>query len=302
MKYDLTVTINNRLALESISKMKWSYFNVYFLTELRDLYLVCANYTISGIPFLLSLYKNKEIKSENGKVWNKRNLLELTNALKKLGLISETFAPLRGSLFLSTIGTPLTLEDKDVFRSIFYSYERFKSFHRLFESSGYVIVSKNNQSRFYNTFITGIENANAYYIPDDSSEIMRFWDVFLKWGAILEEYDRCLFKSIGLDTNLKGLGISLVYKTHKIPDDFSILDFAAQVIGSSYISIIDLMWLIIKTYFFSIKDIKERILEECFTSNTYSLQSTSAIFIEEEEKRMLPRVGSTYMSHLLRLS
>lgn len=302
MKHDLVVTINNRLILESISEMKWSYFNVYFLTELRDLYLVCRSYKIDSIPFLLSVYNSNGIKSENGKVWNKRNLLELTNALKKIGLISETFIPLRGALFFSTLGEPLTLEDKEVFRNIFYSYDRFKSFHRLFESNGYVIATKNNRCRFYNSFITEIENATEYYIPEGSSEIMRFWDVFLKWGAVLNEYDRCLFKSIGVETNLKGLGISWVYKTQKIPQNFSILEFATQAIGSSYISIIDLIWLVIKTHFFSIKDIKERILEECLSSNTYSLQSTSAIFIEVEEKRLLPRIGSTYMSHLLKLS
>ena len=161
---------------------------------------------------------------------------------------------------------------------------------------------KKNNSRFYNAFVVGIENATEYYIQDTRSEIMRFWDVFLKWGTILGDYDRCLFRSVGLECNLDGLGISWVYRTQRMPDQFSVLEYATEEIGTQYISIIDLVWLIIKNKFFAIEDIKERILSECLTSKAYSLQSTSAIFIEEDEKRILPRVGTTYMSHLLRLN
>lgn len=302
MKYTANFSIYNSRALESISEMKWSYFNVYFLTELRDLYITCTKYNIDGIPSLLSIYEKNVIKSENGKIWNKRNLLELTNALKKIGFISNSFAPLRGPLFSSSIGQPLTMDDKKVFREIFYSYDRFKDFHKLFESLNYVVAYKKGNSRFYNAFVVGVDYATEYYIQDKSSEVMRFWDVFLKWGAILGDYDRCLFKSVGLETNLNGLGISWVFRTKKIPDQFSVLEYATEKIGTQYISIIDLVWLIIKNKFFAIEDIKELILKECFNSTAYSLQSTSAIFIEEEEKRMLPRVGATYMSHILRLS
>lgn len=298
----LKYSITKHCTFESSSEMKWSYFNVYFLTELRDLYLICSHYNITGIPFLLNIYNQTIIKSENGKDWNTRNLLELSNALKKLGLISHDFSPLRGKLFSSHLGEPLANEDKDIFREIFYSYDRFKDFHKLFDSFNFITTRKLNRSRFNNSFIVGIDDAIEYSINEQSSEIMRFWDVFLKWGSVLSAYDRCLFKSVALDCNLKGLGVSWVYKTREIPDDFSILEFATQSLGTNYISIIELTWLIIKTQFFSIDNIKERIIKECLTSDIYSLQSTSAIFIDEEEKRLLPRIGTTYMSHLLRLS
>ena len=302
MKHTLKFTVNSHQALKSSSEMKWSYFNVYFLSELRDLYLVCYSQDIEDIPSLLSVYQNKAINSVNGKAWNKRNLLELANALKKIGLISNKFSPLYGMLFTSEIGHPLTTEDKKVFREIFHTYERFKDFHNLFDEGGFVVASKKNGCRFFNSFIVGVEDATEYYIPDSSSEVMRFWDVFLKWGAILGEYERCLFKSIGLDYNLDGLGISWVYRTKEIPEDFSVLEFATKEIGTQYISIIDLIWLIVKSNSFSIDDIKRQLLDECLDSDKYSLQSTSAIFIEEEEKRMLPKIGTTYMSHLLRLN
>lgn len=302
MKYTANFSICSSCALESISEMKWSYFNVYFLTELRDLYIICTIYDIDGIPSLLSIYEKNDIKSENGKIWNKRNLLELTNALKKLGLISNNYTPLKGSIFSSTVGNPLTLSDKEAFSRIFFSYDRFKDFHDLFSTNGYVIAYKKGNCRFYNTFIVGNENQTEYYIQNTSSEVMRFWDVFLKWGAILGFYDRCLFKSVGLESNLVGSGISLIYRIQKMPDHFSVLEYATVEIGTQYISIIDLIWLIVKNKFFAINDIKERIVKECLTSNAYSLQSTSAIFIEEEEKRILPKIGNTYMSHLLRLN
>lgn len=302
MAQTLKYNITRHCAFESPSEIKWSYFNVYFLTELRDLYLICSNSNITGIPSLLNIYNQADIKSDNGKDWNSRNLLELSNALKKIGLISHNFSPLHGKLFSSLVGEPLSKEDKGVFRRIFYTYDRFNDFHKLFDSFNCITACKKNKSRFYNTFIVGFDEATEYFINERSSEIMRFWDVFLKWGTVLGVYDRCLFKSVALDCNLKGLGISWVYRTREIPENFSILEFATQAIGSNYISILDLTWLIIKKLFFSIDDIKDRILKECYTSNAYSLQSTSAIYIDEEEKKILPRIGTTYMSHLLRLS
>jgi hypothetical protein len=251
---------------------------------------------------LLEYYLNNNILSANGKIWTKRNLLELVNALKKIGLISSSFEALKGNLFSSKINTSLSDGDKNIFSKIFHSYDRFIDFHNLFLPCNYVMAYKEGQSRFYNRFIVGEENSIEYFINEENSEVMRFWDVFLKWGTLLGEYDRCLLKSIGLAANIKGMGMSLVYKVRKIPTSYSVLAFASEQIGTSYVSITDLMWKIICSEFFAINDIKQRLVEECIVSDSYKLQSTSAIYIEEEEKRMLPKIGTTYMSHLLKIS
>lgn len=301
MTKNVEIIVSSRDKLQTPPSQKWSYFNVYFLTELRDLYVICACQSIENIPMLLEYYLNNNILSENGKRWSNRNLLELSNALKKVGLISNSFDALRGELFTSKINTPLSKEDKNIFSEIFHSYDRFIDFHNLFNPYDSVTIYKEGGSRFYNRFVVGEDNSIEYYIEEGYSEVMRFWDVFLKWGMLLGEYDRCLFKSVGLSSNIKGLGMSWVYKVRKIPASYSILSFVNEQFGTSYISVIDLMWKIIRNEFFSIDDVKQRLIEECINSDSYKLQSTSAIYIEEEEKRLLPKIGATYMSHLLRI-
>lgn len=293
MNRTVDIIVSHRDKLQTPPSQKWSYFNVYFLTELRDLYIVCATQSIENIPMLLEYYLNNNILSENGKKWSKRNLLELANALKKLGLISNSFDVLKGKLFSSKINTPLSDNDKNIFSEIFHSYDRFIDFHNLFRHYDSVMTYKKGGSRFYNRFVVGEANSIEYYIEEGYSEIMRFWDVFLKWGTLLGEYDRCLFKSVGLTSNIKGLGTSWVYKVRKIPTSYSILAFVDAQFGTSYVSIIDLMWEIIRKEFFSIADVKQRLIEECIVSDSYKLQSTSAIYIEEDEKRLLPRIGAT---------
>ena len=85
----------------------WSYSYVYYLRNLKDIYLLLCKYPDTpNISKLLLLCKSDNVQTENGKEWNLRYLLEFVNALKNFGLIDSSSIPLKGTLFESEINAP----------------------------------------------------------------------------------------------------------------------------------------------------------------------------------------------------
>lgn len=104
IKIDIQNFEKKKLSLAPSGKnTAWSYFNVYSLRDFRDIYnVIYKNSNVRSLSSLLSYCNELRIKSESGKAWSERNLLEIVNALKKTELLDlKSMEPLADGLFKS---------------------------------------------------------------------------------------------------------------------------------------------------------------------------------------------------------
>ena len=283
---------------------RWSYSFVYYLEDLRNIYWIYEKYDIDSIPALFQRCKDLNLKSWNGKAWNQRNLLELVNALKNFGLLSieSNNVSTRGLFKESSPEIPLFEEDKKVFSEIYRTYFRFREFHQLFSGSESVIYYIQG-GRFTNRFILTKEPPYRIVgISDEHADMMRFWDVFIKWGQSLDMLRKYPLKPFNICTDMSVKGLSIAYLSHEMPEDFSVFEYMSTKMQGSYLYIPDVVYSIISARGYSVDDILEKIVEESVSKpNDYRAQSTSAIFINEKENFLFPKIGNTYITHLLKL-
>lgn len=286
----------------------WSYFNVYSLRDFKDIYNVYYhNECVRSIPKLYEYCKNAGIISESGKIWTERNLLEIVNALKKTGLLdSKSSSPLCGNIFHSTYNHELTTSDKESLKKVFINYFRFVDFMKIFQNgnSHYdnFIIAYMDGCRFFNRFID-IKNKVAYYLSDNKKNVMRFWDVFTKWGMTLHLINKCSLNALNIDccTDEVKKGYLLNFAV-PLPVQFSILKFMDENFSIECVYIPELERELILRFKFHIEDIKVALINECIKkSHEYRLQRITAIFIEPGERTLFPFVDGTYMSHILKL-
>lgn len=300
----------------------WSFSYVYFLRELRDIYLIISKCKIVNKSIILKKCIEERVLPEgNNCEWTERNILERINALINFGLISKDGEILNKNIFNSSIGSELTTEDKNVFKKIFFKYFRFREIiswmiepsveNRLelmsLVDEDYVIENSRvifpfiSEGRFVNSFFFDLsDNADVFYIDVKNSDLMRFWDVFVKWGVSLDLLDRFQLKWADVSVLPQVKSLSCVYFTRKIQDNFSVIEFISNNYKSNYIYIPQLVLDIVMSYRFSISDIKNLIIVQSIDNrDKISMQRTSEIFIEEKEKVLLPKHRNTYVSHLL---
>lgn len=285
----------------------WSYSYVYYLRNLKDIYVLLYKNGGISIPQLLTLCKTDNVQTENGKDWNGRYLLEFVNALKNFDLIDENNNPTRGNLFESGINEPLTLLDKSVFVNIYSDYFRFQEFHNLFggfsnTENSMIVYAYMDNCRFYNRFVCAEKNT-VFYIENRHQDMMRFWDVYTKWGTTLQVLNKCSLSSLDiLSPNEELKNAYLLNIAIPVPDSFSILDFMNQELGARYVYIPEIERELIMRHRFSIDSIKDKIIKETNSrSNEYRMQRTSEIFVDNNTKSLLPYVENVYMSHVIKL-
>lgn len=286
---------------------RWSYSNVYYLRNIKDIYLLLYKNDFRSIPIVTEYCLINNVVSENGKKWNNRYILEIINALKNFGLLDSNNNPLHGQLFESEVNEPLSQQDNTIFKDIFFSYFRFQEFHRLFGNinnslRSRVVYAYMEKSRFYNCFICADINT-VFFIEHEHQDMMRFWDVYTKWGTTLNVLNKCSLPALDISSNNEELkNAYLLYYSFPIPRDFSVLDFISQELTSDYIYIPDLERELLYRYKFSIPDIKNKIIEEILLrSDEYRLQRTSEIFVDSRTKPLLPLIENTFMSHIIKL-
>ena len=285
----------------------WSYSYVYYLRNLKDIYLLLYKYGGISIPKLLKICKTDNVQTENGKEWNERYLLEFVNALKNFDLIDTNNNPTSDSLFESRINEPLTPRDKSVFVKIYANYFRFREFHNLFgdfsnRENSMIIYAYMDNCRFYNRFVCADKNA-VFYIENDHQDMMRFWDVYTKWGTTLYVLNKGSLASFDISTlNDELKNAYLLNLSVPVPENFSILDYVSNVLNSKYIYIPELERDLIFRYKYSIDSIKEKlVIETNQRSNEYRLQRTSEMLVDGNTKVLLPYVENVYMSHIIKL-
>ena len=295
---------------------KWSYSYVYFLEDLKLVYNLLCDDATRTIPHLLNTCNSHNIISNSGKKWTNRNLLEIVNALKNFGLISiDENKPINVNLF-GNKEDELTEQDVRIFKDIYISYFRFREFHQLFIDSeqqpsldilyneSNPIYSFSSYGRFVNSFMIDCDNYERIIeIDKKDSEIMRFWDVYIKWGETLGLIEKFPLKAWGIHFIPSVKSLNIVYYKKLMPRNYSIFDFIDNEYQTEYIYIPDIIKLLITKERFALKDIKSKLIDECIKmSHRYRAQSTSAIFVQKKEDFLFPLMGNTYITHLLKLS
>ena len=142
-----------------------------------------------------------------------------------------------------------------------------------------------------------------FYIEDQHQDMMRFWDVYTKWGTTLQVLNKCSLSSLEISSQNEELkNAYLINLSVPVPDNFSILDYVTNVLNSKYIYIPALERELIIEYRFSIESVKEKlVIETNQRSNEYRLQRTSEMLVDGNTKALLPYVENVFMSHLIKL-
>lgn len=319
MKYEINIRQANVEYMvpqhEPTEGKRWSFSFVYYLEDLRNIYRIYDEFEIDSIPALYKKCEEIGLASWNGKKWNQRNLLELVNALKNFQLLSVDNKVSKKGLFADCrVEEPLTEDEKKVFKNIYLSYFRFCEFHKLFVKDWDYDSNKNltatkpliyymQGARFTNRFILSTEpEIEIVGLSNEHSDMMRFWDVFLKWGVSLNMIRKYPLKPFGINTIPPTKGLSITYFYNKIPKGFSVFEYMLKEMQGSYLYIPDVIYSLIFDKHFAAEDVLIKIVEESMTNpDIFRAQSTSAIFIDEKENFLFPKLGNTYITHLLKL-
>lgn len=304
---------NNFVPLPEMEEKGWSYSSVYFLEDIRDVYILYKARVYRTIEDIYD--KIKEADTVNGKLrkWTKRQVLEIVNALRNFGLLSLDGKTLKNVLFETEIGQPLSEKDKEIFVDIYLNYFRFKEFHSFFlQASKYTIDDLQNNSqmiltsitsgRFINFVIRKIgDQIETTEFADKYSAVKRFWDVYLKWGTFLGLLNKFPVKQVGITTNPSVKALQCVYFKKDMPVDFSVFEYLLSKFRDTYIYIPDAIYSIAQNLRYSLEDIKQKLLDECMYRDEYRAQSTSSFYINQKENFLFPKLGNTYITHLLKI-
>lgn len=303
----------------------WSFFNVYSIRELRDIFIIYSkNEGLSLFEFTSIV--NQYVKYEE-REWNERRVLEILNALKNLKMIGGDVKTISNPFPYEELNGPLTPHDKEIFILHFFSYFRFKEISSWFISpeelfhQDYIYLTKerilneskvicyySNNSRFTNTFLylDNIHSHIRYAIPNHMSHVMRFWDVYLKWGTtlgILEKFSLSVL-NIKIDAS-KDVNVAYFIMPFK---KFDFISYVRTRFNSRDIFIPQIIFEIAKEFKYSIEEIKRFILEEIKTNDKLTYERTSEIFIikgKQSEKKIKEatylylQIDDNYISHLI---
>lgn len=304
----------------------WSFFNIYSLRELRDIYLVHKENINLNVP-KLSKIVNQKVNYED-KIWSERRVLENINALKNIKLLDQDGGILKDIFSRSEINSPLTKDELSVFSDIFFSYFRFKElsswfispskeFHKDFEKltkANFIDDSKPilyfaDKNRFTDTFLYDDQPLkDKYIISNKMSHLMRFWDVYLKWGLILGIIDKFNLSTLNIKTK-DNKELSMAYFTKPFVT-FDLMDYIRDraSLNTRNIFIPQLIFEIAKENRYSVNEIKAFIISQIQENDKLTYERTSEIFIikgKQSKKKireatyLYPTINDNYVSHLI---
>ena len=324
MQYPLPFFNEEEAKVNSSNEKGWSYSYVYHFIELKNVFIALKNIQylgkddfskkaiISGLPYSKT-------------PWDSRRILEQLNALINFELISKDYKIYKSYFLEDKYTNKLTGKDFELFTEIYHNYFRFKEIHSWLINPiqenhvsflGQVTaenLSKNSkpifpfliENRFNDAFIFSLsDNADIFRIPNDKNNnnggLMRFWDVYIKWGQELKLIEKFNLKNLDyeLSNNLKSL--SCVYYVNTEEPRFNLMDFIKSEFQGKHIHIPKLILKIALKYRYRIDDIKKLIIEQAVSnSNMISLQRTSEVFIRSTEINFVPKFNDSYISHIL---
>lgn len=316
---------NEERAKEYSSSGKgWSYSFVFDLLELKNVYIALKN-----IPYTSkNEFSEKAIRSGlpySKTPWEGRRILEHLNALINFGLITSTYEIVNNAFPESAYSKVLTDLDRDLFTKIYHEYFRFREIHswllnpiqtdhaefirsvndtRLAQDSKPIFPFQMT-GRFNDAFILSLtNNTDIFRMPsngdDTNGALLRFWDVYVKWGQELKLLEKFNLKNLDYQLSASGRSLSCVYYVSKEMPHLDLWEFIRSEYSGNYIHIPKLILKIALKYRLRIDEIKKLIVEQASASSSrFSLQRTSEIFIKNSEKDFVPMYKNSYVSHLL---
>lgn len=303
----------------------WSFSNIYSLKELRDIYIVSKNVESKNLKNI-TLQVVGKIIAESTKDWNERKVLEYLNALVNFRLLDSNYEIRKFCFEGSELNSPLTEKDKNELKGIFFDYFRFReisswfffpkdhkdfwliTIDNLIENSIPIYFIANN-NRFADTFIYDLQSSQEKYIIEDNmSHLMRFWDVFLKWGISLKIIDKINLSKLEIKTT-ENKDISMVYFIKPF-DQFNLVQFIEHNYSSFEYEIFipQLIFSIASKFRYSVESIKLFIEEQLISNSKITFERTSQIFIIKGKKNskkiidatyLYPMIDNSYVSHLI---
>lgn len=339
---DLTSSLRTQLPYISHEQAQaflnkgWTLSSTYYFSELRDVYLALTLtefQNISAFTNFCSSIRLPYVRSP----WQQRRILEHLNALINFSLITPDYRIAKKVFQNSRIGDAVTEADKIVFREIYFEYFRFKEvfswFVNLNPANRLALVEQlqkidiidrsrplyalSREARFYDTFFYDLkDNADIYYLAHEgadsapakaagNADLMRFWDLFLKWGTELGVIERFSLRDVGIQTSShKNILCCYVLKNH--PREFNLLEFISVRWGNiRYLYLPLVVFEIARTYRVSVEESQDMIVAEYRSHKRHlSFERTSEIFIREAEindrdKILFPKYNDSYISHLV---
>lgn len=310
--------------VENILGKKWSYSYVYDLKELRDIYLVVKQYGFIDLKSFSNLCEELNIEYARTK-WSQRRILEHLNALKNFGLTNNNNQVVRSVFIDRSPKEPLSKDDLLVFRDIYFNYFRFKELFIWFldtkcnngintlteeiirKQSKPLYSFSSGNSRFTDSFFTNLIATPSIRVipkyPVQNCALMRFWDVFIKWGKELGVLEKFSLSSLGINTHPQRY-LSCTYIINDVAPEIDILEYAGKEFKSNYVYLPELVFLIAKEYRFSIHTIHEELIKQYKKNKEkISLERTSEIFIKKSDVKkgeiiLFPKYNDSYISHM----
>lgn len=329
MQYSSNLTyitpINNKVA-KQIGNKGWSFSYVYHFSEIRDIYLTVKQHRFNGLADFTNFCISSNLPYTKTP-WNKRRILENLNALINFELIDRNYEITKSVFNDSSIGNPITDSDLKIFKNIFLNYFRFKELHSWFidlkktgdyefisqvneadlQTNSKVLFTYANNGKFTDTFYYNLpNNLNIYRIdPDKYPEMLRFWDVYIKWGKNLKFIEKLNLNQIKSSSRNK-TSESCVYIINNQEQNIDMLSFIRQnFIIENYIYLPDLVLKLIQEYRIKVETAHKLIIAFYKThKDIVSFERTSEIFIKrgtikENEIILFLKYNEAYVSHLI---
>jgi hypothetical protein len=302
----------------------WSFSYVYHFLELKNIFIALKKIKYKGKDD----FSQKAIDSGlpfSKTPWDNRRILEQLNALINFELITKEYNIESNYFIEDSYTSEITLNDIRLFTNIYHNYFRFKEMHSwllnpIQENHASFLnqvtadnLSKNSKpifpfqidNRFNDAFIFSLsDNTDIFRILNDNDSnnggLMRFWDVYMKWGQELKFLDKFSLRNLDYELSSNYKSFSCVYYINSEKPNFNLLDFIRSEFPGKRIHIPDLILKIVLKYRYKVEDIKSLIIKEALLdSNIFSLQRTSEIFIRYKEEQLLPKFNDSYISHLI---
>lgn len=309
----------------------WSLSFVYSFRELRDVYFAFLHHIQSGTVAEFSNKYVKDIIPYSKSPWDNdgRRVLEIKNALINFGIMDKKTRKCKDGYFNEVPpGAPMSEEDLNVFKDIFFNYFRFVEYASLFispimniqeklqlskdrilEDSRAIYYFSSAGNRVDSIFYTCPKPDIIYHFPiteDDNlakGGYIRFWDTFLSWGTQLGLIEKLNMRTLGYSLSTgKSFNACYFIAKNTILDVDVILNLRFR--KQSLIDVSKLVLEICLYYRVSIKVAQQAVLDFYHaSSDRISLIRTSEIFIKETElnsndRVLYPNYKGSYISHI----
>lgn len=313
----------------------WTLSYTYYFSEIRDVYIALRTKGFTGLEEFTNYCLSVDLPFVRTQ-WNKRRILEHLNALINFSLIDTKYKIIAEVFNESKIGDSLSSDDLNVFYNIYFSYFRFREIFSWFVNinpisrlnlvkeldrssilnSSIPLYAFSEKGKFMDSFFCELRDYTPVYyirhkcmdakgeVVNGNEDLMRFWDMFIKWGTELGVVEKFSLRDLGLKTSTDK-NIICCYIINNDPVQLDLLEYINKNFAHSYIYLPELTFKIATAYRLSIKAAHELIIQGYkVNKENLSFERTSEVFIRggeirEQDKILFPKFAGSYISHLV---